>query len=334
MATQARQVAHDIRSPVAALEVASADTAELPEETRLLIHSAIDRIHDIANSLLNQQLSPPPTPGASVAHHLLTALINPLIGEKHLQFRSHPQVKIELCLDKSSNGLLAAVEPIEFKRLLSNLINNAVEAVDEHGGTVKVCLASRNGRALTSVQDDGKGIPPEILVKLGRRGETHGKRGGTGLGLYHARTTAESWGGSLTIVSEVGKGTTATVDLPQASASGATTDPRDVVLIDDDPLVRKTWKMAAARAGRRFSEFATFAEFMEAAPPLDRLTTVYVDADLGDGVNGAQESVRIRELGFERIYLATGHPAASFAGFTHLSGVVGKEPPWSDAPTV
>lgn len=49
----AAQVAHDIRSPLAALEVVSGDVAHLPQDNRILIRSAIGRIRDIANSLLD-----------------------------------------------------------------------------------------------------------------------------------------------------------------------------------------------------------------------------------------------------------------------------------------
>ena len=71
---------------------------------------------------------------------------------------------------------------------------------------------------ILTVSDNGKGIPPAILAKLGQRGETHGKAGGSGLGLFHARTTAVSWGGSLVITSTPGQGTTVTIKLPKAEA--------------------------------------------------------------------------------------------------------------------
>lgn len=335
----AAQVAHDIRSPLAALEVATGDATQLPEGKRDLIRRAVGRIQDIANNLLEKQRAVGSdadggadslAPGKDAALQTLFSLIESLTNEKRLQFRNRADIEIETRMDASHAGIRARVQPVEFTRLLSNLINNAVEALDDRGGKVTVGLSARDGRVLVIVQDDGKGIPGEILAKLGQRGETHGKAGGTGLGLYHARISAESWGGSLKIGSEIGKGTTMTVDLPQGPSVLAN-GPQGTVLIDDDPLMRMTWKMAASRAGKTFRAFPTLAEFLESAADMDRLTTVYIDADLGEGVNGAQESIRIRQLGFSKIYLATGHPASSFSGLAHLSGVVGKEPPWPDA---
>jgi signal transduction histidine kinase len=464
----ARQVAHDIRSPLAALEVATGDASRLPEDKRILIRAAVGRIRDIANSLQSKQRAQ--ADGAVfAAPELLSSLIDPVVSEKRLQFRSQPGVEVELRLDASSYGVFAAVKPIEFKRLLSNLVNNAVESFPGGAGLVIVGLAAREGRALVSVQDNGKGITPEVLAKLGSRGETHGKAGGSGLGLHHARTSAESWGGGLEIVSEAGKGTTATVILPVACApiwfvpeltltpgkavvildddasihrvwqgrldalkagekgveivhvsmpaeirtwvkadeakarqalylfdyellghseTGLSlaeelgVGPRvilvtsryeepevlegcrqlkarllpkglaasvpmsveralpaeipervrfDAVLIDDDPLTRMTWTMAADRAGKKFRVFSTAAAFLAASDAIDRETPVYVDAELGDGAKGGAESLRIHGLGFGEIYLATGHEPAKFADLPYLRGVLGKAPPWSEA---
>lgn len=466
----ASQVAHDIRSPLAALEVAAGDGSRLPEDKRILIRAAVGRIRDIANSLLSKQGAhaagfAPAAPEAA-SPRLLSSLIDSVVSEKRLQFRSLTLVGIELRLDASSYGLFAAVQPVEFKRLISNLVNNAVEAFAGGAGAVSVGLTSRDGRARVTVQDDGKGIPTEVLPRLGRRGETHGKTAGSGLGLYHARACAESWGGSLELASEVGKGTTATVVLPlapepewfvselrltpgkavvildddasihrvwqgrldslkagergvpivhvsspdalrswvkdekaaalqalclfdyelqgycetglslaeelalgervvlvtsrfeepevlescrklkarlipkglaglvpmrvEADAPTETSgrERLDAALIDDDALMRMTWNVTASRLGKKLRVFATAAEFFKAAGEIDCATPVYVDAELGDGVKGDVESLRIRELGFGEIYLVTGHEPEKFAGSRHLRGVIGKEPPW------
>jgi signal transduction histidine kinase len=264
---QSAQVAHDIRSPLAALEVVSRNVAQLPEDKRILIRSAVGRIRDIANNLLERHRAQTAGVGDSTAlsapdtasPQLLSSLLDPVVSEKRLQFRSHFRVEIELRLDASSYGLFAAVQPVEFKRLVSNLVNNAVESFGESAGAVSVGLSSRDGRALVSVQDNGKGIPPEVLAKLGRRGETHGKAGGSGLGLHHARTSAESWGGSLEIASGVGKGTTTTVLLPLAPAPDwfvpelRLTPGKPVVILDDDASIHQVWqgRLDALKAGAR-----------------------------------------------------------------------------------
>ena len=79
-----------------------------------------------------------------------------------------------------------------------------MEAGGEEKALVAVSLTAEDGQVLLSIQDRGKGIPADILARLGQQGETHGKAGGSGLGLYHARASAASWasGSNLTTAIE------------------------------------------------------------------------------------------------------------------------------------
>lgn len=253
LAELASQVAHDIRSPLAALDSVIKDVSQLPEEKRILVRSAVSRIHDIANDLIdrNRGLRAAVAPAQSAAEpftrELLSSHVAPLITEKRLQLRSRIGISIDARLDSAAYGLFADIQPMEFKRVLSNLIDNAVEALGGKGG-VQVILACEEDQVLLKVQDNGKGIPPEVLKRLGGRGETYGKPGGSGLGLHHAKTSVESWGGSLGLESEVGRGTTVTVMLPKARppewfVSVLELDPDGtVVVLDDDTSIHQVWQ--------------------------------------------------------------------------------------------
>jgi signal transduction histidine kinase len=254
----ASQVAHDIRSPLAALDSVTRDLSHLPEDKRIIIRSATGRIRDIANHLIEKYrqaqasskglaLPYEGTASEPASLELLSSLIDPLVTEKRLQFRSKIGIEIEAHIDTSSYGLFGNIQPGEFKRAISNLINNGVEALGEQG-IVTVSMASRDGRILIRVQDNGKGIPPDLLAKLGLRGQTYDKQGGSGLGLYHARASAESWGGSLDIESAVGQGTSLIMSLPQAAAPDWFVSKLDinpggtVVILDDDTSIHQVWQ--------------------------------------------------------------------------------------------
>ena len=319
----ARQVAHDIRSPLAALDVASDDVAQLPEHKRALIHAAVSRIHDIANSLLNRRHTQAAGDAAAISAiavpQQLLSLIDQVVSEKRLQFQSRSRVRIATEYAPDAVALLANIQRIEFARVLSNLINNAVEALGDEG-LVAVGLASGDGHARVSVQDDGKGIPSDVLVRLGRRGETYGKPEGTGLGLFHARTSVESWGGSLELASVVGKGTTLTLLLPLA-VPGA-------VLLDDDELVHATWRVAAEKAGVALIGFRTPEELMGALERISKETSIYLDSDLGGATRGESLAIELGARGYKNIYLATGRSKDDFTKLDGVLGVVGKAPPW------
>jgi len=255
----AAQVAHDIRSPLFALDAALKDTAELPEKKRIIVRHAVNRIRDVANDLLekNRQQAKTgpavdsagesPDAVAPLETYLISSVIDPLITEKRLQFESNPGINIDFELTRESYGLFAKLQPVEFRRMISNLVNNAVEALGDKGA-VSVGLTNQDQNIILTVSDNGKGIPAEIRARLGQKGETHGKTGGSGLGLFHAITTAESWGGSLVITSELGKGSKVTIKLPKAKAPDEFVPElilypgRPVVVLDDDPSVHQIWQ--------------------------------------------------------------------------------------------
>lgn len=128
----ATQVAHDIRSPLSALEMIIQDISQIPEEKRIITRNAIGRIRDIANNLLRQRKKNQHNQ-ITISACLLTSVIDSLISEKRMQFRSELNTTIEFTPSVESYGLFAKINLHEFKRVLSNLINNAVEATNYQG---------------------------------------------------------------------------------------------------------------------------------------------------------------------------------------------------------
>jgi len=317
----AAQVAHDIRSPLAALG-AAAKGLEMPEDQRKLVEGAVGRMQGIADDLLQRYRAPSAGQAAAkTAVHALGGLIEQVLSEKRLQHKDKTSLKIEF--NGVPDEVKALVEPKELQRLLSNLVNNSVEAL-AGPGTIAVSLSALDGKVLIEVKDNGKGIPPEILAKLGQKGETHGKAGGNGLGLYHARTTVESWGGNFKIGSEPGRGTAVLIELPRAVASSG----RMAILLDDDMLVHMNWKLAAKAAGVELKAYKTPEELSAGAENLPKDTPVYIDSDLGNNIKGEDIAIELRDKGFTDITMATGHGADKFAHLPWLK-VTGKEPPWN-----
>ncbi|MCX5792490.1 MAG: HAMP domain-containing sensor histidine kinase [Elusimicrobia bacterium] len=318
----AAQVAHDIRSPLAALG-AAAKGLELPAEQRALVEGAVARMQGIADDLLQRYRAPSDAAAkAKPAVCALGGLIEQVLAEKRLQHKDRAGVCIEFNGERGE--IKALVEPKELQRLISNLVNNSVEAFDGPG-TVTVGLSAPDGKVLIEVKDNGKGIPPAILAKLGRKGETHGKAGGNGLGLYHARTTVEGWGGNFRITSEAGKGTAVLIELPYAVSR---TVGRVAALLDDDMLVHMNWKMAAKAAGVELKAYKTPEDLAAGVDALAKDIPVYIDSELGNGVKGEDIAKDLHEKGFTDLTMATGHGPEKFARLPWLK-VTGKEPPWA-----
>lgn len=321
----AEQVAHDIRSPLSALDAAAAATASLPEWERSLIRDAVAQARAIADDLLQRYRAAGRGAAEPATVQPLAALVEAAVAGKRLELRSRPGVELAASIEPTAHQLHARVQAVEFQRVLSNLLNNAVEAMDDRPGRVLVQLAGSREWVAVAVCDDGKGIAPDAMPGLGARGASHGKAGGSGLGLHHARSCAESWGGRLELASTPGKGTTVTLLLPRATMPAW-----DAVLIDNNPLVRRAWELSAANARRKARTYASVDEFIAACDDIDRKVPIYVDSRLGDGIRGEDESKKITELGFVEVYLATGDESAASKKPAHVRQVVGKDPPWDD----
>ena len=214
MGRLAAQVAHDIRSPLAALKAIGAGMNPDPMELKQIYESSLDRLESIAHSLLEQgKRTPNPTP---LPLWPLRQLIQNLITEKKTSLGFNSSILFEL-IDNSENfsEQMTCKNGSDFQRILSNLIGNSIDSIS-HKGLIRVKIQRSDMGIEVEVEDSGSGIPEHILPRLMERGATFGKEKGSGLGLHHAAETLKSWGGSITISSTPGKGTRVRLFIPHS----------------------------------------------------------------------------------------------------------------------
>jgi signal transduction histidine kinase len=104
------------------------------------------------------------------------------------------------------------VDGAQIKQVFLNILLNALQAMP-NGGQLRVRIRASGGSLLTTIQDEGKGIPPEIQENLFEPFFTT-KQGGTGLGLSISQRIIEVHNGQLRVRSEEGVGTTVEIWLP------------------------------------------------------------------------------------------------------------------------
>lgn len=263
-----KQVAHDIRSPLSALNMVTSSLQGLESEQKELIKSSIQRINDIANDLLKKGKSSPnknSDPYANI-NEVETVLINPLVDsiitEKRLQFNNKTNLNIVASMNQVY-GCFIQLNPSDLKRVLSNLINNSAEAIGSKSGAVEVSLDSSSEFAIIKINDNGPGIPPHILEKLGNESISYGKDStdsGSGLGVLHAKKTIESMQGQFSITSKLGVGTEVTISLPLAEKPIWFLDTlkfkekSTVLICDDDSSIIALWK-------KRLSDFSSISAY-------------------------------------------------------------------------
>lgn len=151
-------------------------------------------------------------------------------------------------------------DPDRLRQILRNLIGNALRFTLHGGVTVTLCLAATD-RVAIEVADTGIGIAPadqdrifDPFVQLDdRMGRVHG---GRGLGLSLARKLAQAMGGTLTVQSQPGQGSTFRLDLPlpAMAAPGPAPSALDltgapVLVADDNAANRKLLQVILTRLG-------------------------------------------------------------------------------------
>lgn len=244
----ARQVAHDIESPIAGLEESIRQLTGLGETERVAFRNSITRIKDIVASLRLKRDEPRRIQTEAGTVELLSSVIESIVSQKRLEYRARLHIQIDALLDSESYGIFSQINSTDFQSIISNVVNNSVESFIADAGSIEVSLRSINGFAAIEIKDNGCGVPASLLPKLFDKGASFNKSRGSGLGLYNARKKVEQWHGSIDIKSSEGVGTVVTILLPKASppqwfvpelviSSRAT-----IVIVDDDSSVHQIWK--------------------------------------------------------------------------------------------
>lgn len=307
-----RKMFHDIRSPLASLNTISASTKFQTNAEQDIFKTSINRINEIANSLLNKTK----TSVVSLPSYIcLDKLILEVISEKFIEY---PELKIKIEYEKKVLDAVLA-EPSEFKRMLSNLINNSIEAATDDV-KIKIESSRQANRLELVITDNGTGIPQKIIARLGKD-EMTTKANGNGIGLKDALELMQEWGGNLKIIESNKNGTTINLEFVLRDQSD------QYVLIDDDPLTRLTWDTRAKKSQINLITFSTSDEFQLMKNTFSKNLFLYIDSELGT-VKGEELALELHKEGFLNISITTGHSSEHFKEFSFLKSVISKASPF------
>ena len=208
-------VTHELRTPLTVMQgnleavldgVYPADPEHLGpilEETRVLA-----RLIDDLRTLTEAES------GTLTLHREPTDL-GVLAGETAAAFRAQAeQTGVRLHLALGDDLPLLPVDPVRLREVLSNLLANALRYTPAGGTVTLVGQPGPNGGLTLTVTDTGAGIAPEALPHIFDRFYKTPDSRGTGLGLAIARNLVAAHGGTLTVESALGAGTTLRVELP------------------------------------------------------------------------------------------------------------------------
>ncbi len=220
-----RGVAHDLKAPLNAMVLnlellkqslsapEAADSDELARQRGRLqiVEEELARLGRALETLLSQTAPVRPLRERFDLRDLVREIEN-LLGPQARQQR------VNLRVETPAAEVLVDARRDALKQALLNLAINGLEAMPD-GGTLALSSRTDNGVATVAVQDSGPGIPNAVRARVFEMHVTT-KASGTGIGLYVARTVAESDGGSLRLVSTGDDGTLFEVTLPLAREGG------------------------------------------------------------------------------------------------------------------
>ena len=208
------KLSHELKNPLAAIKglvQLSARAACDPDSAEQLrvVAAEVDRMENILREYLSFSR---PVEALQPKRVALGAL-----ADEVLSLMDARAATAGVVLRRRGDAIIEA-DPRRLKDALFNLVGNAVEATAE-GGKVEVEIDEVERAARIAVRDSGRGMPPDVLDRLGTPFFTT-RDEGTGLGVVVARATFAQHGGSLVYSSEPGRGTTAVGTLPVRSVQG------------------------------------------------------------------------------------------------------------------
>jgi nitrogen fixation/metabolism regulation signal transduction histidine kinase len=235
----ARQIAHEIKNPLTPIRLGiqhlqraraarRTDFDAILEQNATRILAEIDRLDHIARAFSRygsapaDALPPEPTDLSAVVHDVVS-LERLGQGGSVAQRRSMATDAVEWHVTGTDAPLLVLARSSELREVLLNVLENARLA---HAARVRVTVSSgatldtpvtgpgreSDGMAYVVVEDDGEGIPPEILPRVF---EPHfsTRTSGSGLGLAVSRRIVDQWGGTIAVASAPGTGTRVSIGL-------------------------------------------------------------------------------------------------------------------------
>lgn len=240
-------VAHELNNPLAVVMGQTHMLMEVSTDASVIqraakINTAAGRCVRIVRNFLALARKRPPERTDVVLNQVIKEAIELLAYE----FRSEG---IEVTTALADDLLPLSADPHQLHQVLVNLLTNAHHAMRKMEGPKRISIKSRvdagSGRIQLEIGDTGPGIPPEIQEKVFEPFFTTKPPGqGTGLGLSLCRGIVGQHGGTLTLTSTPGRGTTFLIELPPTRNLGMVpttveTEPapvssKTILVVDDE----------------------------------------------------------------------------------------------------
>jgi PAS domain S-box-containing protein len=204
LAKVSSMIAHDLKGPLQVMSNSLYLMKAKPEETEKYINY-INAALNQANSLINE-MSERSTSGKLI---MRPYNLEELVDESIVQAKVTENINLQT--DIPSN-LVINIDGMKIKRVINNIIKNSIEAMPD-GGDIILSAKTNDKNVCISIRDTGKGISENKLKNIFRPFQST-KSQGMGIGLIFCKNTVEAHGGTISVESKEGEGTTFLISLP------------------------------------------------------------------------------------------------------------------------
>ena len=209
----AGSIAHEIKNPLISIQgfakrITKAGDIEMARKYSYFIDQEAGRLTNVLLKLLDFSRMDEPKMEETELNSLVADTL--LFMEHHLtRFKN-----VNLDIVQSTEPVKVVIDRIHIQQALVNLINNAAQAMP-HGGTIRIKTGIDNLFGFIDVADEGTGIDAETMEKIFEPFFTTKPKGeGTGLGLSLSKRLLEANGGSITVTTKPGEGSTFRLLIP------------------------------------------------------------------------------------------------------------------------
>ena len=210
-------MSHEIRTPLNAIVgfsnlLVDGDMAFKKEEVKeflSLINLNCEQLLALISDILDLSKIESNTMVFNITEQPLTPLLQNILRAQQINV---PQ-EVELLLDPPATDTIITTDPLRLKQVINNLINNAIKFTSK--GAITLGYRQNNDQVSIFVKDTGTGIDEDKINRIFERfykGDNFVQ--GTGLGLAISHTIVEHLKGTITVTSEIGKGSHFTIQHP------------------------------------------------------------------------------------------------------------------------
>lgn len=208
-------VAHDLRSPIAALNIVNQLAVNLEDDEKTLLNSAVERISRIANDLLNKykEADSATTRSGSSVREVISSTVN----QKILISDEAGQLNIKIADEIGPDGTdRANIDPSDLNRIVDNILNNAIDSTEgRRDKLITVRVFGQKHYIQIEISDNGVGMDENLARSFnnGIFGQTT-RSGGHGIGLGSSFRTLQRCRGQISFRRGMNHGTVVTISLP------------------------------------------------------------------------------------------------------------------------